>query len=37
MNTALPHTKAAIDKLERERTETLNKVENLRTVSAPAG
>jgi len=31
MNTALTHTKAALDKLERERTETLEKVENLRT------
>jgi len=31
MNTALTHPKAALDKLERERTETLEKVENLRT------
>jgi DnaK suppressor protein len=31
MNTALTHTKAVLDKLERERTETLEKVKNLRT------
>jgi len=31
MNTALTQSKAALDKLERERSETLEKVENLRT------
>jgi len=31
MNTALTHSKAALDKLERERTETLEKLDNLRT------
>ena len=30
MNTALTHNKAALDKLERERRETLEKLENLR-------
>jgi len=30
MNTALMQSKAALDKLERERIETLEKVENLR-------
>ena len=30
MNTALTHSKAALDKLERERGETLEKLENLR-------
>jgi len=31
MNTALTQSKAALDKLERERAETLEKVEKLRT------
>jgi len=31
MNTALMQTKAALDKLERERQETLAKLENLKT------
>lgn len=30
MNTALMHSQAALDKLERERTETVEKAENLR-------